>query len=116
MNTILAMSGIALVLSAHAALADSARRLDPHEQARQLVLGATLDAAAIRSTTTSVALAPTDPHELARQRIVVPPATGAAMRPTEGRLTIDPHERARRMILGSPDESGSSSSASSRWR
>ena len=50
MKSILALSGIALVLSAHSALADPARPLDPHELARQLILNATQHSAAILGT------------------------------------------------------------------
>lgn len=104
MNSILALSGIALVISAHTALADAGRPLDPHERARQSILSVTQHSTAIRTTTATAALAPTDPHELARQRIVPPPVTGVAFRPalaTGSQPTIDPHERARRSILGS---------------
>lgn len=99
MKSILALSGLALAISAHAALADP----DPHEQARQSILGVAQHAPSIRGTTASVALAPTDPHELARQRIVAAPETGVAFRPalaTGASPTIDPHERARHSILG----------------
>jgi hypothetical protein len=109
MNSILALSGIALVISAHTALADAGRSRDPHEQARQLILSVTPHSAAIRATTASTTLAPTDPHELARQRIVASPVTGVALRPTLAMAsppTIDPHERARRLILGISAESG----------
>ena len=104
MKSILALSGIALVLSAHTALADPGRSMDPHEQARQLILSVTPHATAIPGTTTSVAQAPTDPHELARQQILASPVTGLAFRPalaTGSQPAIDPHERARRSILGS---------------
>ena len=107
MKSILALSGIALVLSAHTALADAGRPLDPHEQARQLILSVTQHSAAIRSTTATAALTPTDPHELARQRIVASPVTGVAFRPALAMASqpkIDPHERARRSILGSSGE------------
>ena len=107
MKSISALSGIALILSAHTALADPGRPLDPHEQARQLILSVTQHATAIRNTMATVALAPTDPHELARQRIVPSPETGVAFRPalaTESQPAIDPHERARRSILGSSGE------------
>lgn len=117
MNSILALSGIALVISAHTALADAGRPLDPHEQARQSILSVTQHSAAIRTTTASTALAPTDPHELARQRIVASPVTGVALRSTLSMAsppTIDPHERARRLILGSSSESGTRSTSSSR--
>jgi hypothetical protein len=108
MNSILSLSGIALFLSAHTALADTGRPLDPHEQARQSILSMTQHSSAIRSTTATAALAPTDPHELARQRIVASPETGVAFRPalaTASQPTIDPHERARRSILGRSGES-----------
>lgn len=107
MNSILALSGIALVISAHTALADAGRPLDPHEQARQSILNVTQHSAAIRSTTATTALAPTDPHELARQRIVASPVTGVAFRSalaTASQPKIDPHERARRSLLGSSGE------------
>lgn len=107
MKSIQALSGIALVLSAHTALADGGRPLDPHEQARQLILSATQHSIAIHNTTATVALAPTDPHELARQRIVAPVVTDIAFRSapaTESQPAIDPHERARRSILGSSGE------------
>lgn len=107
MKSILALSGIALVLSAHNALADVGRPLDPHEQARQSILGVTQHAAAVRNTTAVVALAPTDPHELARQRIIAPAVTDIAFRSapaTEPQPGIDPHEHARRSILGSSAE------------
>jgi hypothetical protein len=109
MKSILALSGIALVLvlSAHTALADAGRPLDPHEQARQSILGVTQHATAIRNTTATAALAPTDPHELARQRIVASAVTDVAFRSapaTELQPAIDPHERARRSILGSWSE------------
>lgn len=107
MKSILALSGIALVLSAHTALADVDRPRDPHEQARQSILAVTQHAAALRSTTATVALAPTDPHELARQRILAPAVTDVASRSTpatESQPAIDPHERARRSILGSSGE------------
>jgi hypothetical protein len=106
MNSILALSGIALVISAHTALADPGRPLDPHERARQSILSVPQHSAAIRTTTATTALAPTDPHELARQRIVASPVTSDAFRPalaTESPPKIDPHERARRSILGSSD-------------
>ncbi|NMG30024.1 hypothetical protein [Aromatoleum evansii] len=108
MKSILALSGIALVLSAHSALADPARPLDPHEQARQLILSAPQHSAAIHSTAASAAPAPTDPHELARQRILASPVAGGAFRPAlamGSQPAIDPHERARRTILGSSGES-----------
>lgn len=107
MKSILALSGIALVLSAHSALADLAHPLDPHEQARQLILSATQHSAAIRSTAASAAPAPTDPHELARRRILASPVPGVAFRPvlaTGSHPRIDPHERARRTILGVSSE------------
>lgn len=107
MKSILALSGIALVLSAHTAQADVGRPRDPHEQARQSILGVTQHAAAIRDTTATVALAPTDPHELARQRIAASAVTDVASRSspaTESQPAIDPHERARRSILGSSGE------------
>lgn len=107
MKSILALSGIALI-SAHTALADPGRPLDPHEQARQSILNVTPHAAAILITATA-APAPTDPHELARQRIVGSPATGVPIRPalaTASQPKIDPHERARRSILGSSGASG----------
>ncbi|BAL24775.1 hypothetical protein [Azoarcus sp. KH32C] len=103
MKSILALSGIALVLSAHTALADVGRPLDPHEQARQLILSATQHSVAIRNTMAAVALAPTDPHELARQRIVASASTDVAFRSapaTESQPGTDPQERARRSILG----------------
>jgi hypothetical protein len=108
MKSLLALSGIALVISAHTALADPGRPLDPHERARQSILNVTQHSAAFRTTTATAALAPTDPHELARQRIVPSPVTGVAFRPapaTGSQPTIDPHERARRSILGSSGES-----------
>jgi hypothetical protein len=108
MNSILTLSGIALVLSAHSALADPGSQLDPHERARQSILGVTQHSAAIRSKTTTATLAPMDPHALARQRIVASPETGVAFRPalaTASQPTIDPHERARRSILGRSGES-----------
>lgn len=116
MNSILALSGFALVLvlSAHTALADAGRPLDPHEQARQLILSVTQHSTAIRTTAATTALAPTDPHELARQRIAASPVTGVAFRPalaTASQPTVDPHERARRSILGSSGESGTSSTS-----
>ena len=117
MKSILALSGIALVISAHTALADSGRPQDPHEQARQLILSVTPHSAAIRPTTANTALALTDPHELARQRIVASPVTGVAFQPalaTGFQPKIDPHERARRSILGSSGESGTRSTSSSR--
>jgi hypothetical protein len=109
MKSILALSGIALVLSAHSALADPARPLDPHELARQLILNATQHSAAILGTAASAAPAPapTDPHELARQRILASPVAGGAFRPAlamGSQPAVDPHERARRTILGSPGE------------
>jgi hypothetical protein len=107
MKSLLALSGIALVLSAHPVLADPGLQLDPHEQARQSILSMTQQSAPFRGTTATAALAPTDPHELARQRIVPPPVTGDAFRPalaTESSPTIDPHERARRLILGGAGE------------
>ncbi|MBI3144140.1 MAG: hypothetical protein HYZ18_02505 [Pseudogulbenkiania sp.] len=104
MKSLLALSGIALVISAHTALADSGRPLDPHEQARQSILNVTQHSATIPTSTVTAALTPTDPHELARQRIVASPVTGVAFRPaleTGSLPKIDPHERARRSILGS---------------
>lgn len=109
MNSILGLSGIALVISAHTALADAGRPLDPHEQARQSMLSVIPNSAGIRSTTASAMLVPTEPHELARQRIVASPVTSVAFRPalaTTSQPTIDSHERARRSILGSSGESG----------
>ncbi|MBT0963348.1 hypothetical protein [Denitromonas iodatirespirans] len=101
MKPILALSGIALILSAHGALADSARPLDPHAQARQLILSTTPHPAVIRSTTASAAQVPTDPQELARQRILASTETHATLSPApESQPTIDPLERARRTILG----------------
>ena len=107
MNSILALSGIALVISAQTALADAGRPLDPHEQARQLILSVTQHSTDFRTTTASAALAPTDPHELARQRIVAPHVTAVAFQSapaTAWQPTIDPHERARRSILGRAGE------------
>lgn len=107
MNSILALSGIALIISAHTALADAGRPLDPHERARQSILSVTQHSAAIRTTTVIAALAPADPHEFARQRILASPVAGVAFRPalaTGSQPTIDPHERARRSILGNSGE------------
>ena len=107
MKSIRALSGIALVLSAHTALADAGRALDPHEQARQSILSVTPHATAIRTMTATMALAPTDPHELARHRILASPVKNIVFRPalaTESQPAIDPHERARRSILGSSGE------------
>ena len=104
MKSLLALSSIALVISAHTALADPGRPLDPHEQARQSILNVTQHSTAIRPTTTTTALTPTDPHELARQRIVVSPVTVVSFQSaltTASLPKIDPHERARRSILGS---------------
>jgi hypothetical protein len=116
MNSILTLSGIALVLSAHSALADPGSQLDLHERARQSILGVTQHSAAIRSKTTTATLAPMDPHALARQRILASPVTGGSFLPalaTESQPTIDPQERVRRLILGSLGESGTSSTLSS---
>ncbi|MBI1907283.1 MAG: hypothetical protein HYS20_13785 [Rhodocyclales bacterium] len=109
MKSILALSGIVLILSAHSALADPARPLDPHERARQLILSATQHSAATLVTATSAApaLAPTDPHDLVRQRILGSAVAGGAFRPTlamGSQPAIDPHESARRTILGIPGE------------
>ncbi|WP_211169262.1 hypothetical protein [Aromatoleum toluvorans] len=83
MKSILALSGIALVLSAHGALADPGRPLEPHEQARQLILSVTQHPAAIPTTTTPATLALADPHELARERILASHTTGAAFQPCD---------------------------------
>lgn len=102
MKSHFALSGIALVLTAHGALAETARPLDAHEQARKLILGVTQHSAAIHTTTPTTAPVPTDPHEHARQMIVPSLRTGVVFRPalaTESQPTIDPHERARRVIL-----------------
>ncbi|WP_026295897.1 hypothetical protein [Aromatoleum toluclasticum] len=107
MKPILALSGIALILSADSALADPGRTLDPHEQARHLILSATQHSEATPNTTAPATLALTDPHELARRRIVASTGTSVAFRPalaTGSQPTIDPHERARRSILGSARE------------
>ena len=109
MNSILAWSGIVLVVSAHTALADAGRPLDPHEQARQSILSVTQYSPAIPTATANATLAPADPHELARQRILALPVTGVAFQPalaTASQPTIDSHERARRLIVGSLGESG----------
>lgn len=116
MKSILALSGIALVISAHTALADPGRTPDPHEQARQLILSVTQHSGAIPNTTATETLALTDPHALARRRILASPVTGGSFRPalaTESQPAIDPQERARRLILGSLGESGTSSALSS---
>lgn len=107
MKSILALSATALVLSAHSALAGPARPLDPHEQARQLILSVTQHSAALHTTTTTAAPTPTDPHELARQRILASPVAGGAfglVLATASQPAIDPHERARRTILGNSGE------------
>lgn len=107
MKSILALSGIALILSGHSALADPGLTPDPHEQARQLILSVTQHSEAIPNTAAPATLALTDPHELARRRIVASPETSVAFRPalaTGSQPTIDPHERARRSILGSAGE------------
>lgn len=107
MNSILALSGIALVFSTHTALADAGRPLNPHERARQSILSVTQHSTTFRNSTATAALAPMEPHELARRRIVPSPETGVAFRPalaTTSQPTIDPHERALRSILGSSGE------------
>jgi hypothetical protein len=117
MKSILALSSIALVISAHTVQADPGRSLDPHEQTRQLILGVTQHSTAIHTTTVTAGPAPTDSHELARRRIFSPPVTDSAFRPvlaTGLQPTIDPHAQARRSILGSPSRSESSPTSSSR--
>lgn len=103
MKLILALSGIALVLSAHGAPGDSAHPLDPHAQARHLILGTSQHPAIIRSTKPGAAQVPADPQELARQRILASTEASAAPSPataTETRPEIDPHARARRAMSG----------------
>ncbi|MCC4119104.1 hypothetical protein LLG90_27610, partial [Aromatoleum toluclasticum] len=61
MKHILALSGIALILSADSAQADPVRKQDPHEQARHLILSATQHSEATPTTTAPATLALTDP-------------------------------------------------------